>query len=175
LFAYVLTKPVKQQLLFNKVNRLLKNIPVSPVPKYDKLLDAKFAAQFPFKILVAEDNPINQKLIQRVLNKLGYEIDLADNGIQAVGMMAANGYNLVFMDVQMPEMDGLDATSNIRKQGYTQPYIIALTANAMREDREACIKAGMDEYLAKPMKIEKLTEVIEQASAAIRDDAGKAK
>ncbi len=175
LFRSVLIKPVKQQLIFNEINEVLKDAPALPAPKETKLLDVKFAAQFPFKILVAEDNPINQKLIARVLNKLGYEIDLAANGIEALGMMAKGGYNLVFMDVQMPGMDGLEATRNIRNQNYTQPYIIALTANAMPEDRDVCIKAGMDEYLAKPMKIEKLTEVMQQAAAFIREGADPAK
>jgi len=129
------------------------------------LLDAQFAQQFPLKILVAEDNLINQKLIQRVLYKLGYQIEMAENGVEAVNRMNDQGYDLILMDVQMPEMDGLEATKQIRMRSYKQPYIIALTANAMPEDRRICINAGMDDYIGKPMKIDELTDALRRAAA----------
>jgi len=130
----------------------------------------KFAEQYPFKILVAEDNFINQKLIQRVLFKLGYETDLAETGLEVLKMMEQYHYNLILMDVQMPEMDGLEAVQNIRKQNYKQPYVIAMTANAMPEDRETCINAGMDDYIDKPMKLDKLTDALKKAAVALGEE-----
>ena len=165
LFSAILTKPVKQHLFFTKVIGAIKNEVPLPGKKEAALLDAQFAQQFPLKILVAEDNLINQKLIQRVLYKLGYQIEMAENGVEAVNRMNDQGYDLILMDVQMPEMDGLEATKQIRMRSYKQPYIIALTANAMPEDRRICINAGMDDYIGKPMKIDELTDALRRAAA----------
>jgi CheY-like chemotaxis protein len=171
LFAFIATKPVKQRVLFENLSAALKNEKEIPLPglKETRLLDAQFAQQFPFKILVAEDNPINQKLIQRVLNKLGYEIDIAANGVEVLRMLDEQSYNLVLMDIQMPEMDGIEATQRIRRQHQHQPYIIALTANVMPEDRETYINAGMDDYLGKPMEINKLTEALKKAAVVLSE------
>jgi CheY-like chemotaxis protein len=120
---------------------------------------------------VAEDNAINQKLIQRVLNKLGYEVQIAENGIEVLRMMDSNIYDVILMDVQMPEMGGLEATEKIRRQLCLQPYIVAMTANAMPEDKGICLNAGMNDYLAKPMKMSELIDVLQNAAAVLREEA----
>lgn len=117
--------------------------------------------QMPLRILLAEDNAINQKVANRLFKKMGYSIEIAHNGLEAVNMIGENEYDLVFMDIQMPEMDGLEATRKIIDHWPNErPRIIALTANAMREDRENCYAAGMDGYLTKPFKPDDLKEVI---------------
>jgi CheY-like chemotaxis protein len=114
---------------------------------------------------VAEDNNINQRLIERILAKLGYGCDIAENGVKVIEMMKAKKYDTILMDIQMPEMDGLETTVFIRKNASVQPYIIAMTANAMSEDKEICLRSGMDDYLAKPMRLEELMSVLKKAAA----------
>ncbi|MGK0237727.1 MAG: PAS domain S-box-containing protein [Candidatus Pelagisphaera sp.] len=115
----------------------------------------------PMSILLAEDNVVNQKVATRLFSKFGYEIDVANNGLEVIKAIEQNEYDLVFMDIQMPEMDGLEATRQIiEKWGDNRPRIIALTANAMREDKENCFEAGMDEYLTKPFKRSELLDAI---------------
>ena len=115
----------------------------------------------PMSILLAEDNVVNQKVATRLFLKFGYEIDVANNGSEVIKAIEQNEYDLVFMDIQMPEMDGLEATRQIiEKWGGDRPRIIALTANAMREDKENCFEAGMDEYLTKPFKRSELLDAI---------------
>ncbi|MGV3507767.1 MAG: response regulator, partial [Sphingobacteriaceae bacterium] len=167
LFAAILTKPVKQHNLFNVVQMQLRkdNIPTAVTEtKKQAVLSDDFAKAYPFKILVAEDNLINQKLIIRVLNKLGYEVALANNGVEVLEMLTKENYELIFMDVQMPEMDGLEATQLIRKTCEIQPIIVAMTANAMAEDKEECLNAGMNDYLSKPIQLEGLTEMLRSIS-----------
>ncbi|MGV8878392.1 MAG: two-component regulator propeller domain-containing protein [Sphingobacteriaceae bacterium] len=154
LFSAILTKPVKQQLLFNSIGAEFgsqANISGSP-ERPENLLTEGFAQQYPFNILVAEDNLINQKLILSMLRKLGYEIELAQNGMEVLEKIQARSFDVVLMDVQMPIMDGLQATEEIRKLNILQPHIVAMTAGAMSEDRDLCIKAGMDDFITKPMK-----------------------
>jgi len=165
----ILTKPVKQRLLCKAVYAAIKQHIDTPAPeKNTSLFDESFARQFPLNILVAEDNAINQKLIKSVLHKLGYTVDMAVNGVETLAMMEKRQYDVILMDVQMPGMDGLEATVRIRERtfAYPQPFIIALTANALANDREICISAGMDEYMAKPMKITELTDNLKKAAAA---------
>jgi len=122
-------------------------------------------------ILLAEDNAINQKLASRLFAKLGYDIDLADDGAKALEMVERKRYDLVFMDIQMPVMDGLEATRRIRERnGPREPCIIALTANAMREDRDKCIQAGMDDFLTKPFKPDDLKEIIAKTFLKLHPD-----
>jgi CheY-like chemotaxis protein len=112
---------------------------------------------------VAEDNPVNQKLILRVLSKLGYtNVAMANNGFEAVEKFNEQFYDIILMDVQMPEMDGLEATRLIRLKQYHQPVIISMTANAMQGDREECMKAGMDDYISKPVRLESLVTLLEK-------------
>jgi CheY-like chemotaxis protein len=112
-----------------------------------------------------EDNPVNQKVAQRLLQKLGLTPTLAANGLEALDRLQAHNYDVVLMDIQMPEMDGLTATTKIRTECSHQPYIIAMTANAMRGDREVCLEAGMNDYLSKPISLASLEQALQKAVA----------
>ncbi len=118
------------------------------------------------RTLLAEDNKINQKLAKTVLSKMGCEVDLAENGAQAVEMAARNEYDIVFMDCQMPEMDGFEATRKIREEeilsGRQRIPIVAMTANAMPGDKERCLESGMNDYISKPVKKDRLAEVLKK-------------
>ena len=114
-------------------------------------LTSTFAEGYPLSILIAEDNIVNQKLIERILRKLGYQIDIVSDGIQVLNSIVRKEYNVILMDIRMPEMDGLEATQAIRQMGIAQPYIIAMTANAMSNDKIECLQNGMNDYVAKPL------------------------
>ncbi|MBD2151185.1 response regulator [Pseudanabaena sp. FACHB-1277] len=120
------------------------------------------------KILLAEDNPINQKVATRILSHLGHQADVVANGREAIIAIANKFYDLILMDIQMPEMDGLMAAQHIRQlevTSHSAPItIIAMTANATDEDRELCRKAGMDDYLTKPIQIDKLKAILQSFS-----------
>lgn len=118
----------------------------------------KTAVQCPISILVVEDNPVNQLIIQNILARFGYKVDIAENGQVGVDRVRAKSYDLVFMDFNMPVMDGLEATKSIRGQDIHQPVIVALTANAFAEDRAKCIEAGMNAFLTKPIEVDRLIE-----------------
>jgi signal transduction histidine kinase/CheY-like chemotaxis protein len=170
LFNAVLTKPVKQAQLLKLVQQELKEQGDHSAPVEQKkanLLSEDFAKAFPLKILLAEDNLINQKLATKVLSKLGYSIDVANNGRQAVDMLSEGSYDVILMDVLMPEMDGLEATKHIRKSSVYQPVIVAMTANALPEDREECIRAGMDDYISKPINLEILVRVLQETAERV--------
>ena len=134
--------------------------------------DPQMAERHPLRILLAEDNAVNQKLALRLLAQMGYRADVAANGLEAVQSVQRQAYDVVLMDVQMPEMDGLEATRRIRSEGapHGQPRIIAMTANAMQGDREACIAAGMDDYVTKPIRVEALVEALERARPGASPD-----
>jgi CheY-like chemotaxis protein len=136
---------------------------VAPTP-IKAQLDPGQAARHPLRILLAEDNVVNQKLALRLLQQMGYRADLASNGIEAVESVQRQNYDVVLMDVQMPEMDGLEASRqiNARLKPNARPRIVAMTANAMQGDREMCIAAGMDDYLTKPIRVERLVEALNQ-------------
>ncbi len=122
----------------------------------------------PMRLLLAEDNTVNRKVALQILNRLGFHADVAPNGREAVAATTANRYDVILMDVHMPEMDGLEATRAIRAlPSQTRPWIIALTANAMPEDRAKCLSAGMDDYVSKPLKIEGLAKALERARSAL--------
>ena len=159
-----LPKPIKPSFLHDTLRHLLAgvgaNSPIAaPVPG---VAPAKLAEAIPLRVLLVEDNPVNQKVAQRFLDRLGYRADAAGNGLEGVRALEQRDYDLVFMDVQMPEMDGLVATREIRKRlpKARQPRIIALTANAMQGDRERCLAAGMDDYITKPVKLEDIEHII---------------
>ena len=136
---------------------------ISPKPEsaIKATIDKEMAKNHPLRILLAEDNAVNQKLAIRILEQMGYRADIASNGLEAVESIERQIYDVILMDVQMPEMDGLDATRNIRKlKDATQPHIIAMTANAMEGDREMCIAAGMDDYISKPIRVNELVEAL---------------
>jgi len=133
---------------------------VENTPDSEKL--SEISKKYPFQILIAEDNLINQKLIRNIFELLGYKADLAANGIEALDALKRKNYNLIFMDIQMPEMNGYEATEIIvehRKED--KPIIIAMTANAMKGDREKCVEVGMDDYITKPMRVNDLIKVIQ--------------
>jgi CheY-like chemotaxis protein len=171
LFSAVLTKPVKQNQLFNLVQLQLKEQkgPQLVEEKKAATLSDDFASASPLCILLTEDNLINQKLALRVLNKLGYEPDLANNGREAVEMLKQKDYDLILMDVLMPEMDGHEATRVIRANSKHQPQIVAMTANALPEDREECLRAGMNEYISKPIKLEELKDILAQTARVVKN------
>jgi CheY-like chemotaxis protein len=125
------------------------------------------ASRHPLRILLAEDNAVNQKLALRILQQMGYRADLASNGLEAVESVARQTYDVVLMDVQMPEMDGLEATRRIVANGSQRPRIVAMTANAMQGDREMCLAAGMDDYVTKPIRVDQLVEALN--NVATRD------
>jgi CheY-like chemotaxis protein len=110
-------------------------------------------------ILVAEDNIINQKVAKTIFKNLGYEIELATNGVEAVDLTMKNKYDIIFMDMMMPEKDGIQATKDLRKKGYEGP-IIAMTANASKEGKNKAISFGMDGYITKPTKMESIKKVL---------------
>ena len=124
--------------------------------------------EFPLRILLAEDNVVNQKVALSLLSHVGYRADLATNGLEVLSALERQSYDVILMDVQMPEMDGLEATRRIRRTRGREggPRIIGLTACAMKEDRERCFAAGMDDYLAKPITLEALRSALAQASRA---------
>lgn len=159
LFYSVISKPVKKQVLYKHLQNALQTTNASEEEQtVSEQLPLHFAEKHPLKILIAEDNAINQKLILHILNKLGYQPVLVQNGQQAVSEARQNAYDLILMDVQMPEMDGLEATQLIRKSLKIQPVIIALTANTMQGDQEICLNAGMNDYIGKPVKFDHLLE-----------------
>ncbi|MEO6329435.1 MAG: two-component regulator propeller domain-containing protein [Ginsengibacter sp.] len=163
LFKSILTKPIKQEMLSKLIINELRGGKVKLVaddkPVHQKL-SANFATEHPLKILVAEDNAINQKLTLKILSKLGFQATLAENGHEVIEMASQQPYDIILMDVQMPEMDGLEATRMIRKAMDVQPVIIAMTANAMKEDKDDCLAAGMDDFLSKPVKLEELVNML---------------
>jgi len=163
LFNAILTKPTRHQVLHKYIIEQLKaaNNPAKDVRTGKSQFSTDFAKQYPMNILIAEDNVVNQKLAAHILTKMGYAPDLAINGHEAINALIGKKYNMIFMDVQMPDMDGLEATRFIRENMEHQPIIIAMTANAMPEDREECLKAGMEDYLSKPMKIAEIMEILE--------------
>jgi signal transduction histidine kinase/ligand-binding sensor domain-containing protein/ActR/RegA family two-component response regulator len=122
-----------------------------------QVLSESFAIKYPLNLLVAEDHLMNQKLIMRILNKLGYMPDLANNGNEVIQMLEGKHYDVILMDIQMPQMDGLQATRLIRESYGPTPLIMALTANAMNEDKESCFRVGMNDYISKPLDIQLLT------------------
>jgi CheY-like chemotaxis protein len=174
LFAATLAKPLRQSQLFDTMTTLLAHdaAPRAAQAVSKPRFDATTATRHPLRILLAEDNVVNQKLALRLLQQMGYRADVASNGIEAVECVARQPYDVVLMDVQMPEMDGLEASRRIVARwpdAGLRPRIVAMTANAMQGDREACLAAGMDDYVTKPIRVEALVEALLAAKA--RDGA----
>jgi len=176
LFDAVLTKPVKQSQLYDMLASALG-------PDHDHTASTSevdigptggmLGERMPLRVLVAEDIQVNQKLALRFLEGIGYRADVAGNGIEALEALDRQRYDVVFMDVQMPEMDGLAATREIhRRWGTSRPRIIAMTANAMQGDRELCLAAGMDDYVTKPLRRDDIEEALLRTFVAHRDASG---
>jgi len=171
LFTAYLAKPLRQSQLFDTLVTLLASRAEqrgadTRSEAARPRLDAQMAQHHPLRILLAEDNVVNQKLALRLLSQMGYRADLASNGIEAIECIERQPYDLVLMDVQMPEMDGLEATRRIvqRWPNGERPRIVAMTANAMQGDREACLAAGMDDYVTKPVRVDELVRALQLAT-----------
>ncbi|MEW5958368.1 MAG: response regulator, partial [Chloroflexota bacterium] len=169
-FAAFLTKPIKPSQLFNVFVGIFSEQPrrILPPPTTAKpLFDAHMGQRHPLHILLAEDHPTNQKLALRLLGRLGYRADVAANGHEVLAALERQHYDVVLMDMQMPEMDGLETTRWIRRQeaesGEARLWIVAMTANAMQGDRELCLAAGMNDYVSKPIRVEALVEALGKA------------
>ena len=132
-------------------------------------MSSNFSEEHPLRILVAEDNITNQKLAMKVLSKLGYKPDIAQHGKEVLEVVSTKNYDVILMDVQMPEMDGLEASRMIRMCLSVQPIIIAMTANTLQGDREACLQAGMDDYISKPINLEDLVDILEKWAINIKE------
>ncbi len=167
LFTAWLSKPIKSSYLYNVLVEVLNQQPIHiREPKQSsQTFDAEFGKKYPLRILVAEDNPVNQRVARRMLEKLGYRPEIVSNGVEAVESVKRTGYDVVLMDIQMPEMDGVTATQQIRSEipGESQPIIIALTANALAGDREKYLASGMDDYLSKPIRVNDLKKSLQKS------------
>jgi PAS domain S-box-containing protein len=173
-FAAVLDKPVKQAHLQKALIGILGQEAVArsatpPASRFDPTL----AQNLPLRILLTEDNVVNQKVAQHMLGRLGYRVDIAANGIEALQALQRQSYDVLLMDVQMPDMDGLEATRRICAQWPPEerPYIVAMTAHALMGDEEKCRAAGMDDYITKPVQIEKLIAALERSWASLHRDS----
>jgi CheY-like chemotaxis protein len=147
-------KPIKPYPLHDALRRALAGVQPPSVGGAATSTEPKLADSIPLAILLVEDNPVNQKVALGYLSRLGYQADAAANGLEAIAAVRLRKYDLIFMDLQMPEMDGMAATREIRASlpPESQPVILALTANAMPGDRERCMEAGMNDHLPKPVK-----------------------
>jgi PAS domain S-box-containing protein len=177
-FAAYLTKPAKPSQLYDTLMSVLSSNSSSLVkarPAKTTSTDHLLAAQLPLRILLAEDVVVNQKFAVLALEELGYNADVAANGFEVIAALERQVYDVILMDVQMPEMDGLEATRHIRKKfpADRQPRIIAMTANALQGDREMCLEAGMDDYISKPIYMDELQSAL-QRSGLIKMESGAA-
>jgi signal transduction histidine kinase/HPt (histidine-containing phosphotransfer) domain-containing protein len=169
--AAILTKPVKSSLLFDALVRILARQPTQV--KEDVVqpqIDPLMGQRHPLHILLAEDNAINQRVALHLLEKMGYRADVAANGLEVLQVLEQQPYDVILMDVQMPEMDGLEATGRVRErwpdgQG---PRIIAMTASALQGDKERCLEAGMDDYISKPVRVADLVSTLSRCQPLSR-------
>jgi signal transduction histidine kinase/DNA-binding response OmpR family regulator len=167
-FDAFLTKPARREILFKTMEKLLAPMKKNNEQKKKEQLITQYSVREEMKqsirILLAEDNPVNLKLATLILTKAGYKVKSAGNGKETVEIFAnaSNSFDIILMDIQMPEMDGLEATKELRDRGFNEIPIVAMTANAMKGDREICIDAGMNDYITKPIKREIVFEIIEK-------------
>ena len=175
LFAASLSKPVRSSPLFDALMGVCGGLPApaaapQAIPAH---LDREMAQRLPLRILLAEDYVVNQKLALRMLAQMGYRADVASNGLETIQALERQPYDVVLMDVQMPEMDGLEATRQIRTRwpALEQPRIVAMTANAMQGDREVCLQAGMDDYVSKPIRVDELVQALSRCQPLATNQA----
>lgn len=162
LFAAFLNKPIKGAALHERIARVLVRRRFDEETSMPTEFPRDMGSQSPLKILLVEDHLINQKLAIITLQRLGYRPDIAANGLEAIAALQRQKYDVVLMDVQMPEMNGIEATKQIRAifPPERQPHIVAITANATVQDREDCLRAGMNDYIAKPFRLEELVQTL---------------
>jgi CheY-like chemotaxis protein len=165
LFSSILAKPVTSTRMQDSLQHALW--PGKPVGGATGETEDSSNDGGPLRLLLVEDNSVNQRVGRLILEKLGHRVDLAGNGIEAVHAVNQVPYDAVFMDIQMPEMNGFDATQQIRHAAlpFHQPYVIALTANVTVEDRRKCLEAGMDEFLTKPIRLEDFESALRRTRA----------
>ena len=162
LFNLYLTKPITRSRLFDSLMTVLGKLNlVTTRPEQSQL---KLGERLPLTILLAEDNPINQMVAASILDEMAYKVDIAEDGKQAIAALHKKPYDVIFMDMQMPEMDGLEATRRIRADfpSAHQPIIVAMTANAMESDKQECLLAGMNDYISKPVLPEAVETVLKR-------------
>ena len=171
LFKSILTKPIKQQALYQNISNEFHQTDKISTEQHDvkHKLSNDFAKKYPLRILIAEDNITNQQIARMTLKKIGYDPDFVQNGQEALEIVSEGNYDLILMDVQMPVMDGLEATRMMRLCLNEQPIIIAMTANAMQGDRQECLQAGMYDYISKPIKPEELAKILEKWGIKVKD------
>ncbi|MGB3405260.1 MAG: response regulator [Microcoleaceae cyanobacterium] len=177
-FTAFLNKPIKQSQLYNVLVNLLGGQPLEVRLQGQTQLRQDIpmlAQQIPLRILLAEDHLVNQKVALQILQRMGYRADVAGNGLEVLQALRRQSYDVILMDMQMPEMDGLEAARQIQKlygNGLRgdRPRIIAVTANAMESDRAECMAAGMDDYISKPIRMEQLVEVLRQCQSLTSDN-----
>jgi PAS domain S-box-containing protein len=162
-----LTKPVKSHHLRSMLIDLLSNSTGRSDYGDEKSPETSDSSEIELSILLAEDNPVNQKVALSMLKKMGYQADVAVNGLEVLQSLERKHFDVILMDIQMPEMDGLEATRQIRSRLSKQPCIIAMTAYALEGDREHCLDAGMDEYISKPIKKEELEKALRKCRATM--------
>ncbi|WP_199318552.1 response regulator [Leptolyngbya sp. FACHB-541] len=177
-FKALLHKPVKQAQLHDVLVRILGRQPIQMQPSQPATSPTELPLfqQLPLKILLAEDNVVNQKVVLHLLQRIGYRADVVCNGREVLESLHRQAYDVVLMDVQMPEMDGIATTRQICQdwQPANRPRIIAMTAGAMTGDREECLIAGMDDYLSKPIRIEKLVQALKKCQPLSRNELSPA-
>jgi CheY-like chemotaxis protein len=166
--AGFIAKPIKPSALFDTLVSILAGQPMRVQARRraaGSMFDPHMGQKHPLRILLAEDNATNQNLALRLLARLAYRADVAGNGREVLQALERQPYDVVLMDVQMPEMDGLEATRHIREwlPQARQPYVIAMTANAMQGDRDMCLAVGMDDYVSKPIRVEELVGALHRS------------
>jgi CheY-like chemotaxis protein len=179
MFAHTVNKPVRPAQLCAILERALLSPRIPAGQVEPKKTEAVLAVRLPLRVLIVDDNVINQKVAVRILQQFGYQPAVAGNGREALEAIEHEPFDLVFMDVMMPEMDGLDATRNIRKRQMSgeqrnfqsRIIICAMTAHAMAGDRDKCIAAGMDDYLSKPVRPKDVRDMIEKWGGKIAMDS----
>lgn len=166
--AASLSKPIKQSQLYNVLQQVLGEKTFRNLSPVLNPIPARDVRRKSLRILLAEDNQVNQKVALRLLDRLGYTADVVANGLEALDAVQRIQYDVILMDVQMPEMDGLEATRLLRAwyAEENRPYIVAMTANAMQGDREMCLEAGMDDYVSKPVRVENLAAALERCPSS---------
>jgi CheY-like chemotaxis protein len=161
LFRFQIAKPIKHSSLFDALAEIAGVQPGQTSAPPAKRFDPDMAKHRPLRILLAEDNAVNQKVGSKMLAQLGYQTDIASNGLRVLEAVKKTNYDLIFMDIQMPEMDGLEAARRVRQElGERCPFIVALTAEALQGDRERFLSLGFNGYLSKPLQAQALQKLL---------------